>query len=401
MNKKTIVITITCGLILIATFMGFRTNNPPIASIQNTHNLPLNHWQQPLQPQGPAPKEWSEVEQSLNPLSCAECHADKHEEWKTSLHAQAMSPGFVGQLLTYDTQSANDCMECHAPLAEQKLAFEEARAQGKGHLPAAQGLAAAANSCAGCHIRENKHFGPPQRDTGATGQSDPSFPHGGVFRTVDFEKSDFCASCHQFPQEYAINGKPLENTVAEWKASPQAEAGISCQSCHMPDRKHLWRGIHDPEMVKGGLEAKYDTTAENARFTLTSTGVGHAFPSYITPKVVMRAVSLDEQGNEVAQTAVEYVIKRDVGYAGGRWLEYSDTRLLPNESASLELDWGNSNRIRMWLDVYPDDYYEHEVYGDLVTEYAAGSPEKALIEEAIIMARANNFILFDIIIEKP
>ncbi len=401
MSRNLLIIVITCSIILTAVLMLKETNGALETNFQSVHILPSNHWQQPLKPQGPPPEQWSEVEQSLNPESCGECHADKFEEWQTSLHAHAMSPGFVGQLLTYNTQSANDCMECHAPLTEQKQAFADARAKGLGHLPAAQGLAAVGNSCAGCHVRENKRYGPPQRDTGETGQSDTENPHGGVFRTADFEKSDFCASCHQFPQEYAINGKPLENTVFEWQASPQAAAGISCQNCHMPDRKHLWRGIHDPEMVKGGLEAKYDIDANKALFSLKSTGVGHAFPSYITPKVVMRAVRLDEAGNEIADSAVDYVIKRDVGYAGGRWLEYSDTRLLPNESASLELNWGDSNRIRMWLDIYPDDYYEHEVYGDLVTEYAAGSPEKALIEEAITIARANNFILFDIIIEKP
>ena len=390
-----IIIIVVCGFVLAAIAL---IPDTPLSSPEYETS---NHWQQPLKPQGPAPEQWSDLEQSLQPESCGECHADKYEEWQTSFHAHAMSPGFVGQLLTYNEQSANDCMECHAPLAEQKLAFAAARAEGKGHLPTAQGLAAAGNSCAGCHVRENRRFGPSERDTGKTGQSDPENPHGGVFRTADFEKSDFCAACHQFPQSYAINGKPLENTVAEWQASPQAANGITCQNCHMPDRKHLWRGIHDPEMVESGLEAKYDITAVMARFTLKSVGVGHAFPSYITPKVVMRAVALDDQGNEMAETAVEYIIKRDVGYAGGRWLEYSDTRLLPGEAASLELDWGDSRRIRMWLDILPDDYYEHEVYGDLVAGYAAGSPEKALIEEAIIKARANNFILFDTIIKKP
>ncbi len=400
MPRKLIIIVIALGFVVTAILMVTRPDSS-LVELQTAHSLPADHWQQPLHPQGPPPEQWSEVEQSLNPESCAECHADKYEEWKTSLHAHAMSPGFVGQIMTYNTQSANDCMECHAPLAEQKQAFAEARARGKGHLPSAQGLAAAGNSCAGCHIRENKRYGPPQRDTGLTGQSDPEFPHGGVFRTADFEKSDFCASCHQFPQEYAINGKPLENTVFEWQASPQAAAGISCQNCHMPDRKHLWRGIHDPEMVKGGLEVKYDLDGGKAIFTLKSTGVGHAFPSYITPKVVMRAARLDDQGNDITETAVEYVIKRDVGYAGGRWLEYSDTRLFPGDTASLELDWGERSRIRMWLDVYPDDYYEHEVYNDLLTSYADGSAANTLIKKAITMAQKNNFILFDVILEKP
>ncbi|VAV90937.1 hypothetical protein MNBD_ALPHA02-652 [hydrothermal vent metagenome] len=398
MPRKFIILIGIIGLVLAFVALAI---NEPSSEVQTTSRLPATHWQQPLSPQGPPPEEWSELEQSLQPESCAECHADKYDEWKTSLHAHAMSPGFVGQIITYDTESANDCMECHAPLAEQKQAFADARTQGKGHLPAAQGLAAAGNSCAGCHIRENKRFGPPQRDTDQTGQSDTDNPHGGVFRTADFEKSDFCASCHQFPQDYAINGKPLENTVVEWQASPQAAEGISCQMCHMPDRKHLWRGIHDPDMVRGGLEASHDVTGEMARFTLKSTGVGHAFPTYITPKVVMQAVRLDVRGNPVPDTAVSYVIKREVGYAGGRWLEYSDTRILPGETASLDLNWGDSTRIKMWLEIYPDDYYEHEVYASLVESFEDGSPEKALIEQAVIKAQASGFTLFETILKKP
>ncbi|MBL4802166.1 MAG: hypothetical protein JKY45_09740 [Emcibacter sp.] len=400
MSRNLIIILITCSVILIAaTFFTDRTSSAAPGS--EIAKLPENHWSQPLKSQGPPPQEWSELEQSLHPESCAQCHEEKYNEWKTSLHAQAFSPGFVGQIMTYTTERANNCMECHAPLAEQKQDFEAAGKQGEFHIPTAQGLAAVGNSCAGCHIRENKRFGPPKRDSGATGQSDTDNPHGGVFRTVDFEKSDFCASCHQFPQEYAINGKPLENTVFEWQASPQAAQGISCQNCHMPDRKHLWRGIHDPDMVKSGLTAEYDVKTNKARFTLTNTGVGHAFPSYITPKVIMQAVALDQQGQPKPETARSYIINREVGYAGGRWLEYSDTRLLPDESATLEIDWGDNDRIRMWLEIYPDEYYEKEVYTDLVKEYSPGSPEQALIQKALDAAQASNFILFDTTLEKP
>ena len=42
-----------------------------------------------------------------------------------------------------------------------------------------------------------------------------------------------------------LNGKPLENTYEEWRKSPAARRGLQCQNCHMPDRRHLWRGIHD------------------------------------------------------------------------------------------------------------------------------------------------------------
>src|SRR5206468_1036453 len=81
-----------------------------------------------------------------------------------------------------------------------------------------------------------------------------TLPHGGVTRTPAYLASEFCRGCHQFGADgYVLNGKLLEDTYAEWKASRFAAAGVQCQDCHMPDRRHLWRGIHDPEMVRGGL----------------------------------------------------------------------------------------------------------------------------------------------------
>lgn len=362
--------------------------------------LPEDYWKQPLSPQGEAPSEWDAIERSLDPKACGECHADQYEEWRTSFHAGAFSPGLVGQLMTSFANNPGSCMQCHAPLAEQKQAFEEALGAGKAHLPEAQGLAAAGNSCAGCHLRENRRFGPPQGETGETGQSDPDAPHDGVFRTPDFEKSEFCNACHQFPPSWgAVNGKPLENTYNEWKASPQAAKGIDCQSCHMPERKHLWRGIHDPEMVASGLTPDFRAEAEKARFTLTNTGVGHAFPTYVTPKAVMRAVALDEAGNPVPGTEVSQVIRRAVSFAGGRWVESFDSRLLPGRSAVLELEWGKAERARMWLDVYPDDYYDHQVYDGLLVSYQGEA--KRLIARADAAARDSRFRLFETEVKRP
>ena len=90
-------------------------------------SMPSDYWRLPLAPQGEAPDHWSAPERSLAPESCAECHADQYEQWRTSLHAGAFSPGLVGQLLTYDAVQISGCMQCHAPLAEQPRDFKAAR----------------------------------------------------------------------------------------------------------------------------------------------------------------------------------------------------------------------------------------------------------------------------------
>jgi hypothetical protein len=307
----------------------------------------------------------------------------------------------VGQLLTFNAEETAACMQCHAPMAEQRQAFEAARRAGNAHLPANQGLAAAGNSCGGCHLRGHRRFGPPQRDTGAVGQSDASGPHGGVMRTIDFQKSEFCAACHQFSQDQAINGKPLENTIVEWQASPAVREGKTCQSCHMPDRKHLWRGIHDAEMVRSGLTPEFIADPDKARFRLTSTGIGHAFPTYVTPKVIMKGVALDETGKPVLGSEVAYLIQRRVESVGGDWVERSDTRLLPGQSATLELPWPKSGAVRLWLEVYPDDFYDHDVFDGLLRDLPKNAAPAKLIAEADRRAQSSRFRLFETVLRRP
>jgi len=60
------------------------------------------------------------------------------------------------------------------------------------------------------------------------------------------------------PDGFALNGKLLQSTYDEWKASRFARQGVQCQDCHMPDRRHRWRGIHDADMVRSGLTITAD-----------------------------------------------------------------------------------------------------------------------------------------------
>lgn len=366
-----------------------------------SQSLPSDYWHLPLHEQGTPPGPWPTVESSLKPQDCGTCHNDKFSEWSTSLHAKAFSPGLVGQLLTYDTADTASCLKCHAPLAEQRLAFEAARSKGQGHLTKEQGLAAAGNSCGGCHLRNYRRFGPPERGSNETGQSDPSGPHGGAFRTHDFEKSDFCAACHQFPQDQAVNGKPLENTVTEWRASPQAATGQTCQSCHMPDRRHLWRGIHDPAMVSSGLTTNIAVSKGKIVFSLTNTGVGHAFPTYVTPQVIMHAVLLDQSGKTDPGTERTFVIQRRVKAEDDNWEEVSDTRLLPGQTAQIELPWGKAHQARAWLEVLPDDYYHSATYSQLLKALPKDSIPWKLIKQADTRARDSGYTLFPADVERP
>jgi len=360
-------------------------------------------WRRPLAPQGEPPGTWSKIEQSLSPADCGQCHAVQFAQWQTSRHAHAFSPGLAGQLLSLSAVDAAECLQCHAPLAEQRIAFEAARAYGDTALAEHLGLAASGNGCGGCHLRGYHRFGPPERGTGAVGPSAQTSPHGGVLRTAEFEQSEFCSTCHQFSAETAVSGKPLQNTYVEWRASPQGAQGMSCQSCHMPDRAHVWRGIHDGEMVAKGLTPAVTADAEKARFELVNSGVGHAFPTYTVPKVVMNLAALDAHGVPQPQTLRSHVIARRVRYddATKAWVELSDTRLLPGQSAAIELAWNGSERIRAWLDVIPDDMYATQVFQEVIARSPSDGEATRLVNEALAAARASSYTLYETELRHP
>ena len=367
--------------------------------------LPDSHWAAPVATSGAAPHDWSALEKSLQPEACAQCHAEQFGDWKKSLHAAAYSPGLIGQFSGMGHADGNDCLKCHAPLAEQKyvsnrdmldslkiklkhpVGFSEDGEFNDHQRP----LRHAGVTCAACHVRGWQRFGPPQRGSGAVGKVEGA-AHGGFTATKDFERSNFCASCHQFPDEYAINGKPLENTVQEWQTSRFAREGVQCQNCHMPDRKHLFRGIHDPEMTRKGLAFELESSGMEAALTVTSKWIGHAFPTYVTPKVVVRVEALDSDNRVLRKWQWEII--REV-YYDEQWKEKRDTRLMPGESRKFAVqDFPQGSvHVRFVVEVIPDHFYK-EVYAGLLSDVLDDDAEE-LVRQAAKHADANDYTLYD------
>jgi hypothetical protein len=371
------------------------------ARVESIESFVARHWRLPLAAQGPAPARFSPLEASLAPESCGTCHPAQFADWRTSTHAAAMGPGVAGQLaemLTHEPATALACQHCHAPLAEQAPLLPDTLAPNPAFDAA---LRARGVPCAACHVRHHERFGPPRRD-GSLANAAPrdSLPHGGVTRTPAYLASEFCRGCHQFgPDGYALNGKLLEDTYAEWKASRFAAAGVQCQDCHMPDRRHLWRGIHDGEMVRGGLTITLVDVEPRAagsvaaRLIVENTGVGHRFPTYVTPLVVMRAELVDASGRAVAGTRVERRIGREVTLDLAR--EVSDTRLAPGERAELAYAralGGAAVAARFSVIVYPDAFYTW--FFEALLRQGAGRGEED-IRRALDETRRSAFIVFE------
>lgn len=332
------------------------------------------HWAHPIAPQGPPPADFSRSEASLDPAACARCHPGQHQDWKASRHSRTMGPGILWQFKLFGQGDSNQCMNCHAPLAEQKALV--ALDQGWPGVPDGkrpdhispdlhrQGLA-----CAACHVRGHQRFGPPSR-TGARGD-EAQLPHGGFTARSAFADSRFCATCHQFPEDGPrLNGKLRQDTHQEWLRSSHAERGTTCQSCHMPDRRHLWRGISDPEMVRQAVtvntSVKPGDEGSRVRARIENAGAGHRFPTYLVPSIVARLLLVDEHGEEVQEIATHHIQWRT---SVDLEREEFDTRLEPGEAFVLEGLVRSATppgaRLRIEFDVAPKEHYER-MYQDML-----------------------------------
>ena len=362
------------------------------------------HWAAPLRPQGPPPKRWSALESSLEPKDCGACHPVQFGDWRTSVHAASMGPGVAGQLdemAVTDPAAARECYVCHAPLAEQSPVTRTRAGIAPNPLFDAE-LRRHGVVCAACHVRGHQRFGPPRRD-GSLASAVPRerLPHRGVTRTPAFLASEFCRDCHQFrPDGFAVNGKLLQNTYEEWKASPFARQGVQCQDCHMPDRRHLWRGIHDEGMVKSGLSITVDPDVSPVgapgdfvrTLDVRNVRVGHAFPTYVTPRVIVRGEMIGPTGDVVPGSRQETVIGREVELDLSR--ELSDTRLAPGQSARLRYTGradGQDVRLRFSVIVEPDAFYTR--FFEALLAQGAGRGDTR-IRAALEASRRSSFIVF-------
>ena len=320
-----------------------------------------NHFAWYVAPQGPAPAGWPDVEKDPRPEACGTCHQQQYQDWKQSLHHKAMGPSVLGQLLDMELDApvlSITCQRCHAPLAEQIPYLEK----GKKNPVFMEGFREQGLVCAACHVRNHEHFGPPPRKPKAEGAPQGGGPHGGFTVKTEYESPAFCASCHDFKPGGGMHGKLVQETAEEWRRTPFAAEGKTCQSCHMPDRRHLWKGIHDPEMVRSAvsISAECDGKVDSiiGFLSLTNVGAGHRFPTYTEPQVKLIFEQLDAKGKPIPGTHDEGIIARKVTEEMDR--EVFDTRLLPGETFTFPYRHSrdrNAVKVLAKVEVWPDEAY--------------------------------------------
>jgi hypothetical protein len=280
---------------------------------------------------------------------CGTCHEEIYEEWKTSYHAQAyVDPYF--QAYWRKDKHIWICLNCHSPLENQQpwiihglegenvqrpIRTENIRYDEEFQL---EGI-----TCAACHVRDGVIEGP---------YDDSVAPHPTRY-SPRFRSTDICYTCHQVPsgpfQFYNVG--PC-STYPEFEEGPYSKMGYICQNCHMPEvtrpvavdgpiregRRHLWRGGHDPEMIKRAvsIELRADPQKYRAgqwvRFTLTFTnaGAGHMVPTGDPDRYFTISFAVVDQNGRVVASQ---------NHTMGRWiiwrpviLEVYDNRVSPLKS---------------------------------------------------------------------
>ncbi|HEU4504503.1 MAG TPA: multiheme c-type cytochrome [Nitrospira sp.] len=284
---------------------------------------------------------------SLKAESCGQCHREIYEEWKSSIHARAYEDPYFQAYWNKDKRIWV-CLNCHTPLENQQPTIikhiprgrvEKAVQEPNPHYdPEYQKESV---TCAACHVRDGIIYGPFE---------DSAAPHPTKF-DPNFRTTQVCYRCHNVvsgPAQFYRVG-PC-GTYAEYEGKFfMQERGFICQSCHMPEidrpvatnspirrgRQHLWRGGHDPDMVKRAvaIQVKADTASpkpgERVTFTLTlvNAGAGHKIPTGDPDRFFTVEFMVEDARGRVLEEQKSTM---------GRWimwqpaiLELYDNRLLP------------------------------------------------------------------------
>jgi len=126
-----------------------------------------------------------------------------------------------------------------------------------------------------------------------------------------------------------------------------------------------------------------------AELSLANTGAGHAFPTYVTPRVQVEIGQEDREGRPIGSSVERHLIARDVTL--DLTAERADTRLMPGERRRYGYDRPLDPRAQglvFRVIVQPDAFY-----ADFYRATLARSPSP-LLQEALRQAESSPYELF-------
>ncbi len=361
MSTKRIVIILV--LVGVSAFLGWRMVRPMnIFAVTPAFERPMDTTSKPA------------MFSSLSAKECATCHQDFYDEWSTSMHSKAWTDPYFQVDFEFDG-SQQICLNCHIPLDNQQenrvLGFHDKAKWDPVLEPNPDfdpELQQEGVTCAACHLDGDKILG----------------PRGGAEAPHPVKKlqnpNQICVRCHVVGGEawdtffrFPPCGTVAEITTTKPKMTPKPEqrgasgemtvgeiAQLGCVGCHMPltqrsvvkdgkvrtVRRHLWRGGHDPDMVKGALnfnlrEAKAPPGQRRFSLTVTNIGAAHYLPTGTPDRHLTVSLRLlDEKGGAIDEE--NHILKRTL-----MWrpfiVDLWDTRLPQFEPRTYEIGYGTSD----------------------------------------------------------
>lgn len=354
MKKKSIIILLIFFIVIV--FFAWRFIRPMnIFIVDDRFAWPINTSQSPV------------VLGKLSAKECAVCHQEFYDEWKTTIHSKAWTEPYFQTDWKFDG-SQHSCRLCHTPLDRQQpqkvLGYRDTDKwdpileKNKNFDPKLQHEGV---TCAACHYRDDKIVGV---------YGDTLAPHP-VKKLQD--PNQICVRCHVVKGDKwdTFFRFPPCGTVAEIESS-RSLSGVSgeqlisentslgCVDCHMPlikraivkggierqSRQHLWRGGHDPQMVRKALDIKFveHNIKNKQRFTLTitNTGAAHYLPTGTPDRHLTVSLRVLDKLNRVIKEETN-IIKRTV-----MWrpfiVDLNDTRLQRWKPRRYEIEIPESNK---------------------------------------------------------
>lgn len=351
MKKKSIIISVV--IIIVIVFFAWRFIRPMnIFVVDDRFAWPVDTSQIPA------------VLGKLSAKECATCHQDFYDEWQTTIHSKAWTEPYFQTDWKFDG-SQHSCRLCHTPLDRQQpekvLRYRDTDKWDpitEDNPDFDSKLQHEGVTCAACHYREGKIVG-------VLGNTNAPHP----VKKLD-DPNQVCVRCHivegdkwdtffRFPpcgtvaeiessRSQSKNKKIVKGSTGEHLVSDSSSLG--CVECHMPllkralvkggevreTRQHLWRGGHDPSMVKKALTIKFSelnlinnnsSNKGKRQFTLTieNTGAAHYVPTGTPDRHLTVQLRVLDKKNNVLNENIN-IIRRNV-----MWrpfiIDLKDTRL--------------------------------------------------------------------------
>ncbi len=292
------------------------------------------------------------ADKARDPERCGVCHQAQLADWKGSRHRVAHSNAIYQAGLMAEPKAF--CVYCHSPLEGQAdevianldwYASQDPRTHGRAAPAALQPEPQAQHgiSCAVCHFRDGEVL-----SASVSGNA----PHASREAAL-MASGDFCAGCHQFRMpafhdgELTLTDTPMQSTWSEWVAWTQAGGTSTCQDCHMPEGRHLFRGAHDQAWLRDSVKVKVARRGDEARFRVSSVGVGHSLPS----GDLFRNMTLEVHGAEdwrvVARFGRDFEVTADEATGEVTKQLVGDTSLQPGETREIRAPASKGDRWRL------------------------------------------------------